>query len=524
MAKDPQANALAPASLDADTILQIHRHKDGRIAIARKLGKDYENLFSITPEDLRGTFHAFKEWLLDNAYFSTQAYHKAAPSGWTHKPTGLPAIGVDRRPRGQRRFGRVTENLRYLNCLSCDIDCGRSVEDAKSPLEAVPWREAQRRVDYLQDTGQIPAVSVIGYSGRGLYVIWLLHSDKDPTHSAPAYDHDVVTWKAIQRELIARMETAPLPVDHQGSLITQVYRIGGSKHPKGTKARYFVYAQTDANRKIISYSLQELAEFFKIPTTLGDLPEQTRLQAKPATYRKVKNPGSAPLRSHGYLKRYALLAQDLLTLERHYGGFRKRNSEYPNGHRSPKYGRKLLLTIYAQALIRSQYSPKMLRPPNTLPQEKRQELLTALETMAANCKPPYGSDGAENDPPVETILEAVLSEYGKKIPPAPHSVTLCAALGVTADMARELDLKTIRPPEVARERDAERPTQEELIQERLEFAREYLRLCPNTSARKLAKAYKENGFRGANHQTANDDLNTLGHIARPAGRRRRLPE
>jgi hypothetical protein len=520
-----QALQSAPASvLDADSILAIHRHDDGRIAIQRKHGGGWEPLWSLTPADLRGTFRTFQDWLLDNAYFSTQAYYRAAPAGWTHKPTGLPAIGVDKhRPEGSRRFGRVTENLSYLNCLSCDIDCGRTPAEAKDALQAVPWRDAQRRIEDLQDAGLIPAISLMGYSGRGLYVIWLLHDDQDATRSAPAYAHHIPTWKAIQKALIHRLERTPLPVDHAGSLITQVYRIGGSKHPGGNKARYFVYAQADKERKLISYTLHELAAYFDIHTTQGELPEQTRSQVKLPTYRKVQNPGSAPLRSNGYKRRHALIAQDLLTLERHYGGWRKRGTEYPGGHRTPKYGRRLLLRLYAQAIIRSMYSPRELWPPAEVDTGTQADILRRMEDMATNCVPVYGSDGADKDPPIGDILQAVLSEYKhRKLPPTPSTKTLCAALGVSAEMAIELELKTIRPPEVAAAADMARPTQDELIERRREFARQYLKLWPRTTARKLAEAYKREGFTGANHETANQDLNHLGYEVRTPGRRRRL--
>ena len=535
-----------PLVLDADSILAIHRHDDGQIAVAKKRPPDakhpeawWEWLFMLTPSMLRGTFRAFQEWLLQDGcpHFSLQAFHRTAPAGWTDKTTGLPAIGVDRyRPRGQRRFGRVTENLRYLNCLSCDIDCGRSDQDAKNDLEKVPWREAQRRVEDLQDAGVIPAMSMYGYSGRGLYAIWLLHSDRDPERSAPAYDHDVVLWKAVQAELVRRVESAPLPVDHAGSLITQVYKVGGAPHPKtGNRAEYFITAQADRQRRLISYRLSELAAALDLQALDGDLPNQTRKLARPAQTRRVKNPGSAPLRSYGHKARHAHIASDMLTILQHRlvdgsGGWRKRSVAYADEHRSPVYGRWKILSLYAHALVRSMYSPKELRPPATVDPGTRQEILDQLRDMAAKCQQPFPEDARDHP---EAILDAVLTEYQlvrspktgdlvQMLPPTPSTKTLLAAFGVTADLARELRLKTIVPDEVKRERDQARPLQADVIQARHEWLRQYILDHPGKwTAQRVVNLSNLSPFDWNQRQTANDDLNAIGCKVRSRGGRPR---
>ena len=543
-APDPDGGA----ALDADSLLAIHRHDDGHIAICRKLpGKGLEQLWMLTPADLRGTFAAFGEWLLVNSYASTQAYWRTAPQGWIHAPTGLPAIGVDRhRPIGKRRFGRVTENLRWLNMLSCDIDCGRSETDAKTDLERVPWRDAQRRLEDLQDAGLVPPISMYGYSGRGLYAIWLLHDEHNRDHSAPAYDHHVVTWKALQKELIRRVESAPLPVDHAGSLITQVYKIGGSLHPAtGERARFFITAQADKHRRLISYTLPELAAAFGMQALSGDLPDQTREQAHPARTRRAPLSRN-PLRSHGYKARHAQIASDMLSILAHRladgsGGWRKRGEAYADGHRSPVYGRWMILSLYARALVRSMYSPKELRPPATIDPDTRQDVLSRLRDMAAHCQQPYPDDSRDTP---ESILNAVLSEYKlvrsprtgelvQILPPTPSTKTLCAAFGVDADLARELDLKTIRPRDVALDADRERPTAQERVAVRQQFLRDWILAHPNPSgggrwtARKVRDALTPFApYPWNNHETANQDLNAIGYRMDRSrgGRRRKNPE
>jgi len=517
----------APLVLDADSLLAIHRHEDGHIAICRKLpGQELEQLWMLTPADLRGTFRAFQEWLLVNSYASTQAYWRTAPKGWLHRPTGLPAIGVDKyRPIGERRFGRVTENLRWLNMLSCDIDCGRSAQDAKTELEKVPWRDAQRRIEDLQDAGVVPAISMYGYSGRGLYAIWLLHDDRNRDHSAPAYDHDVVTWKALQKELIRRVELAPLPVDHSGSLITQVYKIGGTMNPAtGERARYFITAQADKHRRLISYTLTEMAKALGLQALDGDLPDKTRALARPAQTRKAPLSRN-PLRSHGYKARHALIARDMLTILSHRlqdgsGGWQKRNQAYADGHRTPKYGRRLTLTLYAQALVRSTYSPRELLPPATIDPGTRLDFLARLREMAAKCSPPWPDEpGDGGEAAFDMILDAILREYkpgsdGKqRLPPTPSTKTLCAAFGVTADLAREHELKTIRPRDVALDADKDRPTQKELVQARREWLRLYmLDHGGKWTAQRVVNLSALSPYAWNNRMTANQDLNAIGYL------------
>jgi hypothetical protein len=492
-----------------DVLPMIHRHHDGGIAFVHKVDGGLKQLWYVTPDELQGMLRPVAEFLAKNSYFSMNALHRHGP--YRDKATGLWAIGVDKfRNKGERRFGRVTENMRYLNACFCDIDCGRSEAEAKNALEKMTVREVQRRVEDLQDAGAIPPFSIMGHSGRGLYVLWLLRDDRPglEKQSAPAFNWHIPLWKALQTAIENILIHAQLPVDAQGKLITQVYRVPGSIHGgTGKRVHYWVYMQGDEKR-IITYTLQELAGLLHLPSTSGDLPNETLQQAQEPAYKRAEKP--CPAKAAGWRQRHALLAEDMLTIESARGGYRKRNTEYPDGHRSPKYGRWKLLTVFAQALVRSMYSPKELRPPNAIDPEARRDILERLQTMARQCIPPYPSDNTDTTP--EAILDAVIAEHtpgpdGRQaLSKTPSNETLLLALGITADMARKLNLKTIRPPDVAAEARAKLPLQRDLVQARRAFARKYIEAHGSISARALARLYKAAGYTGANQQTANQDL------------------
>lgn len=211
----------------------------------------------------------------------------------------------------------------------------------------------------------------------------------------------------------------------------------------------------------------------------------------------MKNPGKAPLRSHGALALNALRAQDLLTLSQARGGFLKRGA---NG--SP--GRRFLLTLYANFLRGSGAALA--------------DACAAVRSMAAACNPPWPDE--PGDPTPDQLTEA---EYSTDKRRRWKNDTLCALLGISAELARELDLKTIRPLDVALDADQARPHLADVIEERRDFVRQYIEAHGMIKARALARVLHARGFIGSpkNQQTANQDLNALGFVAtRSRGGRR----
>lgn len=497
--------ALGPAvsetpALDLSSILTLHRDPKGYIGFVRKPDPEhpaldkhgkpraFETLFSIRADELETMFPAFADWLAKDSYLTINAYYRPAP--YRSQATGWPDVW------------RKEKYLATLNACYADIDCGRP--ESAEPGAALEWRQAQYEAVVLADSGIIPQPSIMARSGRGVYLIWLLRDEKDPAKPPRAWPEKIPLYKQCNRELVTRIRTHALPADKAAIDAARVLRTPGSVHSKsGRRVEYIV--QLDQAGRGFVYTLAEIASFLKLPDTdtAGALPPATRALARPPEYRRVKHPGSAPLRSVGKVKLHALRALDLLTLENCRDGFMRRGEKYADGSTSP--GRRFVLTLYACFLRGAGETPE--------------SATAALLKMAANMKPPYPSDPAADDPPIEAIVR---QEYESKTRKWSNQ-KLCALLGITAELARDLELKTILPQEVAHEADQARPLRAERVEARRDFARQYLERYGRISARGLANVYKAAGFVGANAQTANDDLNALGFVmTRPrAGRPRK---
>lgn len=501
----PDIDRTGPApELDVDSILAIHRDPEGYIGFVRKpdpaapprLDKhgnpyDFDNLFSIRADDLRSMFPALAEWLTHDAYMTVNAYYRAAP--YKNEATGLPGVW------------RKEKHLSSLTACYADIDSGRPESD--EPGAHLTWRQAQHEAEYLADSGIIPQPSIMARSGRGVYLFWLLRDVDDPAKLPHAWPEKVELYKACNKALHGRLLAHQLPADKYALDAARVLRVPGSIHRTALRRVGYVI-QADEHGRGFAYTLPELAEFLDLPALDGNLPDGTRKLAKPAQYRKVKNPGTAPLRAHGTRTLNALRAQDLLTLQVHRGGFLKRGMKYPDGHTS--HGRKKHLELYAN-FLRGSGADKAVT-------------LDAISSMAANMKPPWPDE--TGDPTPADLVDA---EYSTNKRRRWKNVTLCKLLGISADVARELDLKTIRPREVAIEADRARPYQADVIRARREWLREYIHEHPNPggggrwTGRKVRDALTPfSPYPWNNHNTANQDLNAIGYVMRKPGRPRKV--
>ena len=476
----------APA-LDLDSIFAIHRDGDsgGYISFVRKPDpahpvldrhgkpKTWENLFSAPVSELRSMFPEFAKWLTHDSYFTLSEFYRAAP--YKNKTTGLPDTW------------RKEKYLSKLATCYADLDCGRP--ESNDPGAALTWRQAQYEAEVLADLGIIPQPSIMARSGRGVYLFWLLRDVKDPARLPHAWPEKIELYKACNRALNERLRSHLLPADPAAIDAARVLRVPGSIHRKALRRVTYVI-QLDQNGKGFVYTLPDLAAALDLQAPGGELPEKARELAKPLQYRRTKHPGSAPLHSLGTKALNALRAQDLLTIQTWRGSFLKRGVKYPDGHSSP--GRRFILTLYTEFLKGSNVD--------------KAAALASLRAMAQNMTPAYPSDPPDQDPTIESLIEAAYSTRPRKW----SNKKLCALLGVTEDVARDLDLKTIRPRAVAHEADQARPLQADSMKDRRELARRFLELHgPLTTARSLAKFYREQGIKGANPQTANEDLNAI---------------
>jgi hypothetical protein len=446
--------ALKTRHLDVEPILWLHRDPSGFVGFGRKRdptlppkldkhGRPYawEDLAMIQVEELRQMFPALLPYLVQDSYFTVHSFHHPAP--WKNKTTGF------------RDVKRKETNALWLTACYADIDSGRP--DSNDPEARMDYVQAIMKAEALMEYGVIPQASIMARSGQGIYLFWLLRDANDPKKLPHAWPEVIEAYKSINRAIQARCK-APghLPVDLGAFDVARYLRTPGSWHGKaGRRVAYWIRGDDQGNG--FTYTMRELAAALNLPAIGGDLPAQARLNARPSTYRKVKKPGSAPRRSAGAIKVNALRAEALRVIEQYRGGFLKRGDKYPDGHTS--HGRRKHLELYANFLHRSRTDPGAA--------------LDSLRSMAANMRPAWPDE--PGDPTPESIIER---EYRAR-PRFWKDSTLCALLGVTADMARELDLRAILPDVVRLERYQARPLREDIITERREWLRDYLHAHPN---------------------------------------------
>jgi len=435
-----------------DTIKVIHRWDDCIIGFTRKTKTGFMNIGSIAVNELKNYFPQFRPWLLIDSYFTVNSPFMEGP--YKLKKTGLPAVF------------RREKQLKYLNALYVDLDVGR---DSKNPIKNQSWRLAAYKAGVLMDSGEVPQASIMVRSGRGLYLLWLLHQKLDDTQPEKAFPNRVELYKKINKEINNRFQQLaadPVAVD-----ASRVLRTPGSIHGKTyNEVKYII--QLDENGEGFSYSLDEMADLFSIKTNGDELSQEKRLYLDYG--RKTKRKGSCPNRKNGLIQLCRMRIEDLLSIEQHRGGigqgFRYR-----------------VLSLYCEFLHGAGY--------------KKEEIETALKAMGHRCNPPYPTkgEGEGGDTPILSII--------KNFKPHKHtSKKLCRLLGVTPVIAIELDLKSIVPVELKTRTEPKRDKKREL---RIEALRELVQVYgTGYGCRRFVKALDDIGIK-SNRTTVNSELRKI---------------
>ncbi len=171
-------------------------------------------------------------------------------------------------------YRRSLENLVRLSATFIDIDCGRSEEDCSA-------EEAAEMILDLVSRGLLPHLSMLQFSGRGLWAFWLLRDDQDPGLSPLADPHNRKLWRAVQsRAGDALVSGFPgLAIDRGALDATRMTRLNGSINPRsGRRVRYELLADPEGDP--VRHTLDDLARFFGLPiprrTLREPLPESRR--------------------------------------------------------------------------------------------------------------------------------------------------------------------------------------------------------------------------------------------------------
>jgi len=159
----------------------------------------------------------------------------------------------------------------------------------------------------------------------------------------------------------------------------RVFRLPGSINTKAPQTPVKYILHFDKYNNSYEYTLDELAEFFKIPVFKNELGEIIKIIEKPL-YRKTINKGSAPGRKKGMIALNADRINDLLNIELWRGGWKKGR-------------RRRSIIIYSEFLKNIGIN-----------KNKNLEYITG---MSKRCSPVYPSD--KTDTPLNEIIDVIYS-------------------------------------------------------------------------------------------------------------------
>lgn len=396
-------------AIDVDTIELIHgieRQQDGFITFCRKVrGSGHQDLAGVKLAELRQWLPELLPWLVRDAYFTVNAAFKGGMG--KNRVTGLPDTRVFVRGKYDGTIRREAR-LRYLNACYVDLDCYKA---------GLKWSDGVGVVLRAQDENIIPPASIIVRSGRGIYLLWLLSSEREGAQQR-AFASEVVLYKQINRSLIATLNKYEprLCADSQAADAARILRVPGSEH---TKAEQPVVAQVQVieGGRVPVFTLKGLAEFYGLPVT-PQLPEHSSTYLRP-----IKKRGSCPARRRGAIATGHRRLSDVHAITQHRGGIAQ--------------GKRFVSLRYLCQFARAAgYT------------------LSDIESMAADfaqtCRPPYPSD--DDDVPVVEIVKGVwLENRGRKL----NNDSIAKFFQVTPELAEELNLQSIIPEAVRDARAAE---------------------------------------------------------------------
>lgn len=200
-------------------------------------------------------------------------------SGRLDKDAYFSINGLDKPKRNGDNVGWFT---------SCFVD----LDIYKGSADDLTVEEAIERVNDARDRGDIPAPSLLVKSGRGVWAFWFLRNPEKPGEPERATDENQTLFKLLEVALIDRFHG--LGIDTGSKDTARTTRIPGSINSEGgRRVRYFLQATGEGEE--IVYSLQALADFFKIDAT--DLPDVSRPSKGAKTSKKrISTTGLSPQR------------------------------------------------------------------------------------------------------------------------------------------------------------------------------------------------------------------------------------
>lgn len=459
MSIDTTAATARPPELpapDLDPVRRIHRADDGFIPFAAKPGGDWQNLFSVPTATATTGYHDVAPHLTTDAYFGINTMCRAGRGRSKFVPT-LPAMA------------RSTDIVRYLNAVYSDLD----IYKAATPTTAEATLATVRS---MVERGELPLPSFTVLSGRGVWLLWLLH---DPATGLPVVGDDPNVrgqYQSLLRSIQRRL--AHLGADPQSTDIPRVMRMPGSVH-SGTGQRVVFHAHADGSGRVPMYTLAELCSLFPVEV------RPSRPAWTPPPGRDVATTGGEH-KPRTKRRGLATLFESRLRQIEKLGLMRGGYAEGCRNH---------VALLLADSLLR------LRRKPNEVEQE--------VYDFGASCVPPMSEEECKY-----AIRSAVVGEYKFR------NDTISDWLDIQPHEAEQLErwkpATRFRSPDANTE--TERPTRRDRRVERHQMIR--LSIYQNGGellpTRRLARLLKGWGHE-VSHTTVSNDLRRMGLVGERGG-------
>jgi hypothetical protein len=237
----------------------LHRGEGAAVTFHRKPRppkKPWQDLGAIMLPALRTKWPSIAEHLHSDAYFSINSTYKQERCTKIAPMTGLPM------------YSRRAEQLRWLNCVVLDVDIYKIHPNC---------RRAEALEAFLAEItrNDVPQPSVVCFSGRGVWGLWVLRDDKNLSTPVPAFTDKRDVYQRVNEALAKHF--ACIGADAQCTDPSRVMRVPGSVNTSATTENpivEFLRLGDDA------HTLPELAE------RLGVTAQKIRL---PGERTKAKN-------------------------------------------------------------------------------------------------------------------------------------------------------------------------------------------------------------------------------------------
>jgi hypothetical protein len=196
-APKPQQQRITEREIIA-RVLELHRHGDAYITLGRKDANGaLKHTDSFRASSFETIFPQFVAEYLKDGHVGINAAIAARASVQESRHPGLsfdpmhinPVSNLTRQSFHRERY------LRRLNACYVDIDCHKLTP----PLAPA---EVMKEVGRMCAGRELPRPTVVIHSGRGVWLLWHLHAESDPTRSHLGCQPDVIMrYKEINRAI-----------------------------------------------------------------------------------------------------------------------------------------------------------------------------------------------------------------------------------------------------------------------------------------------------------------------------------